>query len=129
MNISAKQQLVLDAINRCPEAANDDALLLEQVWREEGWLDNRSLYDNLCRVTRPETISRRRRELYNMGLIKYSADADKERYDAFKSERDKEMFNKVFGSDPIESFDKLIDSIKKTEESHAVSWLNDEDDD
>ena len=127
MNISSKQQLVLDAINRCPEAANNEALLLEQVWLEEGWLDNRSLYNNLCRVTRPETISRRRRELYNMGLIKYSADADKGRMEAFKSERDNHsVFMQMFGSDPIEELDTLIKSVKP-EESHAVSWLNDED--
>lgn len=128
MNITAKQQLVLDAINRCPEAANDDALLLEQVWREDGWLDNRSLYDNLCRVTRPETISRRRRELFNMGLIKYSQSADNERMEAFKSERDNAStaFNQMFGADPIEEFDQLIKSIKP-EDHHAVSWLNDEE--
>lgn len=126
MNITAKQQLVLDAINRCPEAANNDALLLEQVWREEGWLDNHSLYDNLCRVTRPETISRRRRELFNMGLIKYSAKADSDRMEAFKNERTKEAFSQMFGADPIEELDQLIKSIRP-EEHHAISWLNDEE--
>lgn len=87
MNITKKQKLVLDAIKRCPAAANDEALLLEQVWLVEGWSQSRSLYDNLCRVTRPETISRRRRELYNMGLIEYSENALEERTDAFKQER------------------------------------------
>lgn len=86
MNLSKKQQLVLDAINRCPESANDDALLLEQVWLADGWDNNKSLYDNLCRVTRPETISRRRRELFNMGLIKYSETSLDERTTAFKNE-------------------------------------------
>lgn len=29
---------------------NDDVKLLERVWQHYGWLDNRSLYDNLCRM-------------------------------------------------------------------------------
>jgi hypothetical protein len=86
VNISAKQQLVLNAIKNCPEAANNDALLLEQVWKNEGWSQDRSLYENLCSVTRPETISRRRRELHDMGLIEYSDKADTERFEAFKNE-------------------------------------------
>ena len=98
INITNKQKLVLDAINSCPEAANNDALLLEQVWTLEGWSQSRSLYENLCSVTRPETISRRRRELFNMGLIKYSQEALDERTEAFHNE---------------------------VEEHHAVSWLND----
>jgi hypothetical protein len=113
MNLTKKQQLVLDAINRCPESANDDALLLEQVWMLEGWSQSRNLYDNLCRVTRPETISRRRRELFNMGLIKYSETALDERTTAFKNELDnhsdyKEAFNQMFGTDDLfESFPKI----------------------
>ena len=71
---------------RCPAAANDEALLLEQVWIYEGWSQSRSLYDNLCRVTRPETISRRKRELHNMGLIKYSEERETEIMSAYKNE-------------------------------------------
>ena len=99
MNISLKQKLVYDAIQRCPEAANNDALLLEQVWQKEGWSQNRSLYENLCSVTRPETISRRRRELHDMGLIQYLKESDNTRYEAFKNEVE--------------------------EHYEAVSWIND----
>ena len=87
MNISRKQKLVLKAIELQPGAADDDALLLATVWKLEGWNDNRNLYDNLRRVSRSETICRRRRELFNMGLIQYSSNAHKRRSEAFKSER------------------------------------------
>jgi len=98
MNITAKQQLVLDAIKQHPKAADDDALLMATVWSKEGWDDSLSLYDNLSHVTRPETLTRRRRELHDLGLVTYSSDADKTRYEAFKRE---------------------------IEEHIAVSWLND----
>lgn len=41
---------------------------------------------NINRVTRSETITRRRRELHAMGMIDYSPQAETERYEAFKSE-------------------------------------------
>jgi len=102
MNISKKQKLVLDAINEFPEAANNDALLLSLVWEREkfeSYYNIGGLGYALMNVTRPETITRRRRELFNMGLIKYSDKALEDRTDAFKSE---------------------------VEEHHkAISWLND----
>jgi hypothetical protein len=93
MNLNAKQQLVLEAIRANPGAENDDALLIAKVWEREGMMRNsitssKGLYDALRRVTRPETISRRRRELHNMGLIHYSQEADTERTEAFINERD-----------------------------------------
>lgn len=100
MNINKLQKLVLKVINLNPGVQNDDAKLIAAVWRYEGWNDNLSLEDNIKRVTRAESICRRRRELHAMGLITYSKDADKERYEAFKNE---------------------------VEEHHAVSWLYDKD--
>lgn len=88
-NLTPKQRLVYNAIQVHPEAANDDALLLAIVWREEGWSRESGLVQNLRRVSRPETLSRRRRELFNLGLIEYSPKAMKSRTDAFKNERDK----------------------------------------
>jgi hypothetical protein len=83
------QKNVLDVITRTPEAANDDALLLERYYIEiDGWDDSKSLYWNLQRVTRAGTITRRRRELYNLGLIEYSPEALKARTKAYKRERD-----------------------------------------
>ena len=83
-----------------PGVQNDDASLVSAVWRTEGWLDSGSLEDNLKRVTRSETITRRRRELHNMGLVTYSEKADKTRMVAFKNERDMHspsIFEKLFG--------------------------------
>jgi hypothetical protein len=87
MNLNKKQQLVHEVIQRTPEAANDDALLLERYWVEvDGWDDTKSLYWNLSHMTRPATIERRRRELFNMNLIEYSPEALKSRTEAFRKE-------------------------------------------
>lgn len=87
--LTPKQRLVYDAIKEYPEAANDDAILLAAVWHKEGWHQPLDLEDNLKRVSRPETLSRRRRELFNLGLIEYSPKAMKSRMDAFKNERER----------------------------------------
>lgn len=89
IDLGKKQRLVYEVIQEFPDAANNEVLLLEQVWLREGWNENRSLYDNLSRVSRPETLSRRRRELYNMGLINYSDNALNEREEAFRNERER----------------------------------------
>lgn len=88
MNISKKQRLVYEVIKANPGVQNNDADLIAAVWRHEGWNDARGLEQNLMGVSRPETITRRRRELHEMGLITYSKDATEERFEAFKSERD-----------------------------------------
>jgi hypothetical protein len=85
--LSGKQKLVYEVIQRTPEAANSEALLLERYWVEvDNWDETKSLYWNLQRVTRPATIERRRRELFNLGLIEYSPEALKSRTEAFKKE-------------------------------------------
>lgn len=84
-----KQKLLDQVVTICrnyPEAANNDAILLEQVWLAQGWDNNRSLHDNLSRVSRPESISRRRREAHVKGLITYSETAMKDRTEAFNNE-------------------------------------------
>ena len=92
MKVNQKRQKVLSIINRNPEAADNDEVLIADFWRSEGWDDSRSLEDNIARVTRPETITRRRRELHNMGLIEYSEKASARRYAAFQKERDHAAF-------------------------------------
>lgn len=89
IDLNQKQKNVLHIITKYPEAANDESLLLERYWLEiDGWREDRSLFDNLSRATRPETITRRRRELKNLGLIKYSGEADKARTEAYHNERE-----------------------------------------
>lgn len=100
IDLNKKQRLVYEVIQEYPEAANSEVILLERVWQREGWDESKSLYWNLSHVTRPETISRRRRELYNLGLITYSTRAETERTEAFNNERERAA-------------------------PKAVSWLND----
>lgn len=88
MNKAKLQQTILLLYNEDPSIVNDESRLLEQVWLKYGWSDSRSLYDNLSRLPRPESISRRRRELHNLGLIQYSNEALDDRMEAFKNERD-----------------------------------------
>lgn len=85
------KQKVLDAVvricNQYPKAADDDSLLLERYWVEiDGWDDTKSLYWNLQHMTNPETITRRRRTAFTLGLITYSDATLKYRTKAFKNE-------------------------------------------
>ena len=83
------QQRVLTVINLFPDAANDDAVLLANYWiMYDQWDESKSLYWNLTKATRPETITRRRRELYTLGLIDYTNEKNQERMEAYKNERD-----------------------------------------
>lgn len=100
-DLNRVQRNVLAIIKDFPPAANDEAALLDQYWhRFDNWNDSQSLYYNLSHATRPETITRRRRELYNLGLIEYSEQATKTREEAFKNETERAA-------------------------PKAVSWLND----
>jgi len=113
MNLSKKLKLVYDVIQANEGCQNSDADLIAAVWRHEGWSDGRSLEENISRVTRSETITRRKRELYNMGLIEYSEARLKEATEAFKAERDnhssyEQAFMNMFGGkDPLDGFPKV----------------------
>lgn len=88
IDLNQKQKNVLHIITKYPEAADNEPLLLERYWVEfDNWDESKSLYWNLTKVTRPETITRRRRELYNLGLIEYSEKASSERMEAMKNEQ------------------------------------------
>lgn len=89
MKLSRLQQKILNVIENHPGVQNNEAALVAAVWRVEGWSDYSSLEENLKRVTHPETISRRRRELHQMGLVSYSDEADQMRDEAFINERDR----------------------------------------
>ena len=66
--------------------ASDDALLIAMYWQSD-WDSTKSLEYNLKRLTRSETITRRRRELINEGKIKATKLAESERYEAFINEQ------------------------------------------
>lgn len=86
MNKAKLQQTILLLYNEDRTIVNDEVRLLEQVWLKYGWDDNKSLYDNMVRMPRAESVSRRRRELHQLGLIEYSDDALKSRTDAYNNE-------------------------------------------
>jgi hypothetical protein len=89
IDLNKIQKNVLHIIQKYPEAANDDNVLIDRYWHEiDSYLDDHSLYWNLQRCTKMETITRRRRELYNLGLITYSDEAKEMREEAFINERD-----------------------------------------
>ena len=68
---------------------NDDANLIASYWRKfDGWSDNRCLEENIKYATRPDTITRRKRELRESGNIIYSEQRDKETFEAYKNEID-----------------------------------------
>lgn len=82
------KQMVVDAYHTDPELVNNDALLLSYVWGRCGWRDDMPRDWNIVRMPRPESVSRRRREAFNEGLIRYSTDATEKRMEAFINERD-----------------------------------------
>ena len=96
MKLTKKQKVVYDAIQAVPEAANDDKLLLATIWQER-WIDGLSLYENLKRVPNPESITRSRRKLHEMGYIKYSKEADDRRMEEFNNHRDEYGTPILFG--------------------------------
>ncbi len=89
-DLTTIQKRVLEVIREFPPAANDDAALLDIYWHKYcDWDDTKSLYWNLSRSTQAETITRRRRELQNLGLITYSKEATRRREEAFNNERER----------------------------------------
>lgn len=89
MRLSRLQQIVFNVIQQFPGVQDDDAALTAAVWRSTGWSDYATLEENVRIMARPESITRRRRELHQMGLIAYSDKAMRRRTNAFINERDK----------------------------------------
>lgn len=89
IDLNKMQRNVLSIIREFPNAANDEAALLDLYWHKFcDWDDTKSLYWNLSRSTRPESITRRRRELFNKGLITYNQEAEMRREEAYNNERE-----------------------------------------
>lgn len=87
MKLNKMRRMVYEVIKANPGVQNDDAQLVAAVWRYCGWNDQVPLEENIDKVARAETITRRRRELHEMGLITYSKEADQMREEAFIKER------------------------------------------
>jgi len=86
--LTDKQQKVMAAYDTDPNCVNEEHRLLEAVWLKEGWDNNRSLYWNLQRVSHPESISRARRKLHELGLITYSEESLERRMGYYKEMQD-----------------------------------------
>lgn len=69
------------------KVADDDALLLNEVWKASGWDNSKTLLQNLRAMPSPETIRRTRQKLVAEGLIKPSATATDRRYATWKRVR------------------------------------------
>lgn len=69
-----------------PQLANDDKRLIAAIWYLEGWKDVK-LYENLQKVSSPETIRRTRQKLIEEGIIKPSKEVQEYRYKEFKQAR------------------------------------------
>lgn len=86
MNKVRIEQAILNVYAKYPDVVNNDATLLAAVWKYFGWNKFRSLEDNLNRLPRAASITRRRRILFNQGKIEYSEKADMMREEAFIKE-------------------------------------------
>lgn len=69
-----------------PELANDDKKLMAAIWYLEGWKDPK-LYQNLQKVSSPETIRRTRAKLVEDGIIKPSEKTQEKRYKEYEKVR------------------------------------------
>lgn len=84
INSNLMRQRIINLCKINSKYANDDLALMAAIWQKEGWSSERSLYDNLCRVSNPETIRRTRQKLQQEGLIQARERVVEKRYGEFK---------------------------------------------
>lgn len=70
-----------------PRVADDDVLLLNEVWKASGWDSSKTLLENLRRMPSPETVRRTRQKMVAEGIIKPSMSAIDRRYASWKRVR------------------------------------------
>lgn len=87
INARGMRKKILRLYGEDRRVADDDLLLIAQIWAGEGWTSSLSVYQNLRRVSSPETIRSTRQKLVEEGLIKPSAEATEHRYEEFKKAR------------------------------------------
>lgn len=69
------------------KVADDDVLLLNEVWKASGWDNSKTLLQNLRNMPSPETIRRTRQRMVSEGIIKTSMSATERRYASWKRVR------------------------------------------
>jgi len=77
------------------KVADDDALLLSEIWLASGWDSEKPLLANLRNMPSPETIRRTRQKMVEEGAIRPSLTASERRYKNFKGIR-KELGYELF---------------------------------
>lgn len=86
INDKPMRDTIRNLVRANPELANDDKRLIASIWYLEGWRDEK-LYENLKRVSSPETIRRTRAKLVEEGIIKPSKEVEEWRYKEYKKVR------------------------------------------
>ena len=87
INSEGIRTLIIRAYFKNKRVADDDTLLLGEVWKMSGWDKNNTLLANLRAMPNPETIRRTRQKLVAEGLIEASLSATERRYKNFKKTR------------------------------------------
>lgn len=87
VNSNKMRITIMKAYARDEKVANDDVLLLSEVWKASGWDNTKSLLQNLKNMPSPETVTRTRRKLVEEGLICPSMSATERRYNSWKKTR------------------------------------------
>ena len=87
VNTEDMRHKILRAVYREPQAADDDKLLIALIWEAEGWDYMLSVYENLRRVSSPETIRRTRQKLVEEGRIVPTPEVTEARFEHFKQVR------------------------------------------
>lgn len=87
INSESIRRLVRKAYFKNERVADDDLLLISEVWKSAGWNSNLGLLENLRKMPSPETIRRTRQKMVSEGLIKPSVSATERRYKSFKQAR------------------------------------------
>lgn len=87
VNTQDMRHKILRAVYREPRCADDDKLLIAKIWEYEGWDYTLGLYENLRKVSSPETIRRTRQKLVEEGKVKPMESTTEARYQDFKEVR------------------------------------------
>lgn len=87
VNTADMRHKIMRAVYREPRCADSDKLLIAKIWEYEGWDYTLSVYENLRKVSSPETIRRTRQKLVEEGKIVPMEETTERRYQEFKDVR------------------------------------------